>query len=136
MLPLIRFSNELPPTGGKCAGLPVEIFFPEPGENADEAKSICENCPIIEECREWGIRYETLGIWGGMSPLERKRERQRRRLRGVSPNSSPIAASRPVCGTTRGYYQHRKHGEPICEECRISVNLYHLEHYYKRLGRA
>lgn len=41
------------------------------------AVSMCNACPMVHECRDWGVRHERYGIWGGMTPADRKRERQR-----------------------------------------------------------
>ena len=69
---------DLPPSGGACAGLDPEIFYPRSGDsNSVQAKELCANCKILTECRTWGIKHETLGIWGGMSARERQRERKR-----------------------------------------------------------
>jgi WhiB family redox-sensing transcriptional regulator len=65
-------------------------FFPAVGDYrmAQRAKAICATCPIIDECREYAIdnHYETYGVWGGTTRLERKqiytaRNRGRRRKR-------------------------------------------------------
>lgn len=56
----------------------TEIFYPASGEDFSEAKAICLDCPVIAECREWGIRHEVHGVWGGISAKARARERRRR----------------------------------------------------------
>ena len=36
------------------------------------AKSICQACPVLEQCRTHALRVdEPYGIWGGMSESER-----------------------------------------------------------------
>ncbi len=50
----------------------------EPQRIRREAKAvaICETCPVIAECREEG-RGEEFGVWGGLTPRERKRWRRK-----------------------------------------------------------
>ena len=45
-----------------------------------KAISICKTCPYQEPCASWGIKNEVYGIWGGITPKER---RQIRRRQGV-----------------------------------------------------
>lgn len=49
----------------------------------DEGKKICAVCPIKEDCRNHALdNKERYGLWGGLSPLERRRiERKDRRQR-------------------------------------------------------
>jgi len=32
--------------------------------------------PETKECRDWGLRYEEFGVWGGLDPTQRKRVRK------------------------------------------------------------
>lgn len=43
-------------------------------------RQACLGCPMVQPCREWGIRHEPTGMWGGMTPNERRRERHVRRI--------------------------------------------------------
>jgi WhiB family transcriptional regulator, redox-sensing transcriptional regulator len=37
-----------------------------------EAKKICQQCPVMQECREWALEHkESYGVWGGLSEGER-----------------------------------------------------------------
>lgn len=57
-----------------CAQIGWEVFFPEKGENAKEAKQVCLRCPVREQClREALANGEEFGIWGGRSVVERER---------------------------------------------------------------
>ncbi|HEU0257569.1 MAG TPA: WhiB family transcriptional regulator [Microbacteriaceae bacterium] len=59
-----------------CAQTDPEIFFPEKGGSTREAKKICEQCPVRQQCLQYALQNdERFGIWGGLS------ERERRRLR-------------------------------------------------------
>ncbi|NUT41231.1 MAG: WhiB family transcriptional regulator, partial [Thermoactinospora sp.] len=36
----------------------------------------CARCPVVDECRSYALREgETEGIWGGLTPQERRRSR-------------------------------------------------------------
>jgi hypothetical protein len=38
------------------------------------AKKMCLTCDILLECRQYGLEYaEEYGVWGGLSPLDRRR---------------------------------------------------------------
>jgi len=43
--------------------------------------AVCDRCPRQAECVDWSLRQEDDldGIWGGLRPGDRERERQRRR---------------------------------------------------------
>lgn len=36
------------------------------------ALQICKNCEHILECAEWGLKYESHGVWGGLTPYDRR----------------------------------------------------------------
>lgn len=60
-----------------CGQLPVELamkwFFPERGEDVEPAKTICRQCPVVEECLEDALAdgFSGKGIRGGMSEKTR-----------------------------------------------------------------
>lgn len=74
-------------------------FFPERGDwsAAQRAKEFClgtndrKPCPVLEQCREHGLRHrgrgEPFGVWGGLTQEERRRiwglKDRRRPTRGV-----------------------------------------------------
>ena len=63
-----------------CTNFP-DAFFPEKGAIGPEfawAKSMCQRCPVQRDCAEYGIKWETTGIWGGLSPQERLKLRAKR----------------------------------------------------------
>ena len=72
-----------------CAGLSTALFFPPedagPGHSLSrrdlsEARRVCAECPVRAECLEWAIeRGERYGVWGGLTAVERAKERRRRR---------------------------------------------------------
>lgn len=69
---------------GACRGHDPDIFFPERGASAEPARAICSTCPVIEPCLEYATTTPVrFGVWGGKSERQRKRIRERRRLRVV-----------------------------------------------------
>lgn len=61
-----------------CQGEPLAVFFPKPGEHqhVKRAKTICNRCPVIEECATYALSFadRTLpGIWAGMTERDRAR---------------------------------------------------------------
>jgi len=87
------------------------IFFPERGANAGPAKAICAACPVNVECGAAGL-MDDFGVWGGMA----QRDRQARRV-ALGATSGHIHGRPTGCGTRNGLWEHRKAGEPPCEEC-------------------
>lgn len=81
-----------PDPGRHCKGLdPALMFAPEAEdyESVSElrlatyaahryASELCQGCPMIEHCAEWGIAHEEYGVWGGLPPAMRKRTRMKR----------------------------------------------------------
>ena len=69
-----------------CAspGVDPELFFPETPEdiyhNTRKAKAICNTCVFVEDCLEYALDNDVVGIWGATTPTERKNIRRSRRL--------------------------------------------------------
>lgn len=65
-----------------CKRVLPETFFPDKGSSADaqEAKAICGSCSVRNACLEWAMTFpEEYGIWGGLTPDERKELRRTRK---------------------------------------------------------
>ena len=64
-----------------CRGLDPLIFYPATDEEAEDAKDVCDDCPVREACLEHALAVrEKEGVWGGATERERRRIiRQRRR---------------------------------------------------------
>ena len=57
-----------------CSQTAPEAFFPEKGGSTRDAKRVCAQCEVREQCLKWAIDHdERFGIWGGMSERERRR---------------------------------------------------------------
>jgi WhiB family redox-sensing transcriptional regulator len=76
----------------RCRGMSPELFYPERGQNSDvaAAKAVCRECPVLEDCRAWGIAHEKNGIWGGLTERERRKARRELgiRFRGIAADPS------------------------------------------------
>lgn len=57
----------------KCAKEKSVDFFPSSGSLVAKAIKYCEDCSIRIECRDYAIKHELMGVWGGTSERERKR---------------------------------------------------------------
>jgi hypothetical protein len=70
-----------------CAEVDPELWYPHENANlVNDAKAICEGCPVREECLLDAIdRDDPWGIWGGLTYPERITEMIRREL---TPSSS------------------------------------------------
>lgn len=64
-----------------CRGAPADLFFPERAqsdpERLEQAKRLCATCPVSKACLVAGMA-ERYGIWGGLTPAERRALRRRR----------------------------------------------------------
>ena len=61
-----------------CAQTDPEIFFPERGGSARDAKRVCMACEVRDECLEYALANdERFGIWGGLSERERRKLKKR-----------------------------------------------------------
>lgn len=69
-----------------CAQIGSDLFFLDDKDERnldslstyDLGRSICNSCEHIRECGEWGIRHESFGMWGSLTPKERLDIRRRR----------------------------------------------------------
>lgn len=71
-------------------------------ERIQHAKSLCAACPLTDACLEHAIRtHQPHGIWGGLTPTERK-----------------TTTLRPECGTEQAWRSHlsRHEGCTICRD--------------------
>jgi transcriptional regulator with XRE-family HTH domain len=72
-----------------CAGLDLELFFPEPVPGAnigitDDVYEACRACPVRGDCLNEAIANGDEGVWGGTNYLHRARSPQYRRIREVA----------------------------------------------------
>lgn len=56
-----------------CAQVGGDIFHPETGRSAKEAKRVCRVCPVQQACLMWAVDTgQEFGVLGGLSARERK----------------------------------------------------------------
>ncbi|WP_368655870.1 WhiB family transcriptional regulator [Rhodococcus sp. 1168] len=63
-----------------CSAIDADVFFAVHNEGAEErrvreseAKSICATCAVIGFCHRYALETsQSHGVWGGLSPRERK----------------------------------------------------------------
>jgi hypothetical protein len=73
-----------------CAEVDPELFFSDQGVPPTEAKSICARCDVQSECLEWALdNDEEFGIFGGLTPRERRREAKRRKRARLPQSGVP-----------------------------------------------
>lgn len=61
-----------------CKDAEPELFFPATYEDSREAVAICNSCPVRIDCLEYALEArERFGIWGGMTPKQRRRFMQK-----------------------------------------------------------
>lgn len=73
-----------------CAEVGTNLFFQADADDPTQvgasdreykyARSVCQGCKHLMECAEWGIKNETHGMWGGLSPKDRNTIRSQRRI--------------------------------------------------------
>lgn len=80
---------------GACVDAAGAAFFPPRGTPYPAivaTKRICEGCPVLEKCREHGLRHEKFGIWGGLSERERRRIRKEQGISIETPGTFGLSA--------------------------------------------
>jgi len=89
------------------------LFFPERGDMTAvrAAKATCEQCYVTDACLTEHI-YEREGIFGGSTPLERRRIRL---ALGFTDPQDPVPMQ--PCGTAAAYRRHLRNSEPPCQPC-------------------
>ena len=81
-----------------CAEVGVSMFFQTDKDEPTEAsihdndyrygKKVCSTCIHQSECTEWGIENEVYGLWGGLTPNERRAFRTKNKI----PLKMPVVA--------------------------------------------
>lgn len=64
---------------GLCGKVDPELFYSENIAEINQAKAICEGCPVRDLCLDYSTQAEEWGVWGGHTPAQRKK------LRGSLP---------------------------------------------------
>ena len=99
-----------------CAGK-TDLFFSENKRDRNLAASICQGCPLLEDCRDRVLHAparERFGVWAGMTEDKLRRARSALGVGKRIGGPGTVAA----CGTDSGYSRHMKRREPSCAACR------------------
>ena len=76
---------------GACRWYPTDWWFPVSEQASAVALDICETCPVLLECMDYGLAHPSLhGVWGGLS------ENQRHRIRGGKDRNHHEEARRKI----------------------------------------
>ncbi len=76
-----------------CLGVDQDLFFPERGHSTREAKEVCQECVVREDCLEYALANgKKFGIWGGLSERERRRIRRQRAIERRSAASTTASS--------------------------------------------
>lgn len=59
----------------KCKNADPTLFFAESNSKIAQAKEVCVGCPIRKMCLDWAVENAEEGIYGAMTPRERKKLR-------------------------------------------------------------
>jgi len=85
-------------TGGVCAQVDPELWFPEKGGSTRQAKALCARCPVHPECLAYALVHdERFGVWGGAS----ERDRRRMKRTATRPQGVPVRAPDKRTGVIR-----------------------------------
>ncbi|MDQ3940938.1 MAG: WhiB family transcriptional regulator [Actinomycetota bacterium] len=86
-------SNEEWQDRAACKQVPVQLFFPPAEQEADEAKMVCAMCEVRQPCLEFAIEAgERFGVWGGLTPQERRSLVAKRRSRARAAAADEVAS--------------------------------------------
>ena len=64
-----------------CTQVDPELFYDMPHNGAvshvmKQTLQLCMTCSMLSQCRDYALHHETEGIWGGTTPVMRKRMRR------------------------------------------------------------
>lgn len=77
-----------------CLDIGADAFV-IPGDQHEEnaaLKRVCGPCPFLEPCREFAVSYDVMGVWGGTTYAERRRIREKLKIRPI-PVALPDAGA-------------------------------------------
>jgi WhiB family redox-sensing transcriptional regulator len=94
---------------GNCSGVDPEIFFPHRGDSVDLARAVCRGCAVSSECLSYAIdTNQRFGVWGGLTPAQRRRlaRRHDHARRPVAAASVAAASAAAAPGAGEGRRRH------------------------------
>lgn len=67
------------------------LFFITKGKRSKRAKLYCQSCPVRQECEDYAILYNEVGIWAGTTEAERAE---------YAPLLRPVLLQRAIANNT------------------------------------
>lgn len=94
-----------------CAQTDPDLWFPTALHQTGRlAKSLCQKCPWIEECLEFALHHDVVGIWGGTTEKERAKLRRERKI-----EAEPLYSESLFSPSLRGKVPTGRYNEQISE---------------------
>jgi hypothetical protein len=59
------------------------------------ARSICQDCPVAQQCLNWAVQHEDFGMWGGHTKDQLRAERSRHGIRLQELSESWLSGRAP-----------------------------------------
>ena len=61
-----------------CREESTAMFFPAPGASGkvNQARAICQPCPVRQACLAYALAEDMVGVWGGTTDQERRAMRR------------------------------------------------------------
>lgn len=105
-----------------CKSTDPSVFFPKDLVGVVAAKTICRDCPVIEECLDHAIVMGEHGVWGGTSDDERA-DLAKARRRGFMAYHGKLQEVREALGrTVAGHPDERPWVEAsTCPRCGAEI---------------
>jgi WhiB family redox-sensing transcriptional regulator len=97
---------------GSCRGLGDTIFFDQSERDENEAREICDSCPIRLACLVYGMT-QGFGMWGGLTEKERRQMHMQRKHMTC-----------PDCGNNAVRLTHSNLVGEVCEFCGVSWTVF------------
>jgi len=115
-------------TQAACKNVDTNLFFPAGGSgtptNWDQAVTICQQCPVVNQCLEFALRTQQKdGVWGATTP----HQRQQMRRQG---NQLPC----PSCDNTYPAGTNRWRCHNCTEQARKQYQQAHRRYQYLNTG--
>lgn len=83
----VNWNHETP-----CRNGDPEEWFAEDNQTNQWAQELCSGCPVLHACRDWALRRDEFGVWGGWT--RRHRLHAQKRL-GITPPREGAPQPRP-----------------------------------------
>lgn len=78
---------------GACGAFPELNWMSRSQLEQAECKAVCAHCPVLAQCRTWGLTKgrDECGVWGGLTKEERRRHAGRSRAEKTAQRPDVVA---------------------------------------------